>query len=81
MGRAHKYDPLASYLHEAGQDHIEMSFEDVERLVGPLPESAAKYRQWWENGGHHSQARAWLSAGYKVDDVNQERRRVRFTRA
>jgi hypothetical protein len=33
-----------------------------------FPPSAYKYRAWWGNGGH-SQANAWLNAGWRVDKI------------
>lgn len=74
-----KYKPLHDHLQHAG-DTVEMTFDDVASLVGGLPESADKYRQWWENNGAHSQSRAWLEAGYKVESVDPLSRRVKFTR-
>jgi hypothetical protein len=80
-----KYDPL--FRHLVGADatvSIEMTFDDIERLVGPLPPSASKYSAWWNNEGldtTHVQALAWLNAGREVELVDRERRRVRFSPA
>jgi len=39
-----KYDPLFRHLVAADASApIEMTFDDIERLVGPLPASASKY--------------------------------------
>lgn len=74
-----KYLPLFKHL-QGSQGPIEMSFDDVASLVGGLPASADKYRQWWENNGAHSQSQAWLEAGYKVDSVDPAARKVRFVK-
>jgi hypothetical protein len=43
--------------------------KQVEKIIGDaLPPSAYKYRAWWGNGGH-SQANAWLNAGWRVDKI------------
>ena len=56
-----KYDPLFEFLCRAPDGPISMTFDEIEALVGLLPASAAKFKQWWENetpGGQHVQARA-----------------------
>jgi len=72
------YDPLADHLQGAG-DRISMSFGEIEDLVGSLPPSARKYRQWWENSRSHVQAEAWMSAGYEVSEVDASEERVVFS--
>ena len=76
-----KYDPLFEFLCRSGDGPIELSFDEIERLVGPLPASASKYPAWWSNeaaGGRHVQSHAWLNAGREVESVDRGRRRVRF---
>ncbi|GII25702.1 DUF7662 domain-containing protein [Planosporangium mesophilum] len=78
---AGKYHPLTRHLSAAaarGQCNIEMSFDEIAELVGGLPPSVAQ-RQWWANSGH-VQASSWLTAGYHVEQVYLDRRRVRFIR-
>jgi hypothetical protein len=51
-----------------------MTFDDIERLVCPLPMSASTHPAWWANeaeGGRHVQARAWLNSGRKVPSVDR----------
>jgi len=78
-----KYDQLRSHLTTDGRHHIELSFDEIERVVGGLPLSAREHRAWWANEvqGSHVQADAWLGAGYRVDAVDQVGRRVRFVRS
>lgn len=65
-----RYDPLNEYLRNVSYDNIDLSFSDIENILGfKLPSSAYKYNAWWANGGH-SQAHAWLNAGYKVERLN-----------
>lgn len=78
--RTLKYEPLTRHLQESGLPSLEMTFDEIASLVGGLPESAIKFGQWWENTGHHSQAKAWLAAGYKVRSVDRANRRVTFAR-
>ena len=77
MGR---YEPVTEALRVAasrGQGTVEYSFEQLEEIVGqPLPASAG-VRQWWANSSQ-VQSLAWRAAGYHVDQVYLDRRRVRF---
>ncbi len=41
-----KYDPLFDYLCRADDGPLEMTFDDIERLVGPLPMSASTHPAW-----------------------------------
>lgn len=72
-----KYDPLKEFLQRQPGPTITMSLEDVAELVGGLPYSAYRYREWWANGGH-VQARTWTDAGWSVGSVNLRLRRVVF---
>lgn len=76
-----KYDGLTSKLRAAarrGQRTVELEFDEVGALVGGLPSSAV-YRQWWANSSQ-VQASAWGAAGFRVDSVSTDHRRVRFAR-
>lgn len=72
-----KYEPLELYLRAVPTriNVVTLSFAEIERIVGaPLPASAMTHRPWWGNqkdSRTRSQAHAWLSAGFKVDVVNQ----------
>lgn len=76
-----KYEPLASHLSAlpSEQTVIELTFAEVDRMVGGLPASARTLRPWWANSSH-GQALAWRSAGWHVDKVDFANRRVRFAR-
>jgi hypothetical protein len=58
-----KYDALFGHLVAADAGPIEMSFDEIEWLVGPLTVSALKHSAWWSNerpDTRHVQALAWL---------------------
>lgn len=76
-----KYEPLASHLSAlpTQQTVVELTFAEVDRIVGGLPPSARTLRPWWANSSH-GQALAWRSAGWHVDTVDFANRRVRFAR-
>lgn len=75
MGR---YDPLNEYLRSVSSHEIQLSFSDIEKVLGfKLPSSAYTYSAWWANGGH-SQAYAWINAGYKVGWIDIFEKKVTF---
>jgi hypothetical protein len=59
---------------------IRVTFKDVETILGePLPQSAFEQRTWWANDSvGHVQSRAWMRAGWKVDDVDFVKQEVVF---
>jgi hypothetical protein len=63
-----KYEPLREHLASMPADiaSVTMSFDEVEDIVGGLPPSARKFRQWWANDSK-VEARAWRAAGWHVD--------------
>lgn len=78
-----KYEPLRQYLQ--GLDGIEWqtTFADLEVLLGfPLPDSARNHAAWWANSAQGSSAsKAWLGAGWRVDEVQPGDGTVVFQRA
>lgn len=80
-----KYDALSGHLRRQGADEFEMTFTEVERVIGAmLPKSAAR-PQWWANVTDpmttHVQRFAWGTAGFDAfliagaDRVKFKRRR------
>jgi hypothetical protein len=66
-----KYYPLGQYLQNSKKSTELLTFSEITKILGsPLPCSALTYRQWWENDKIHSQSKAWINAGWKVDHVN-----------
>jgi len=73
-----KYMPLSEYLQTVDKNQIELSFSEIEEVLGfSLPKSAHKFDAWWSNGSKpHS--KAWLEAGWKVTDYSFSNQVVRF---
>jgi len=68
-----KYDPLGALLADAaarGDRELQLRFDDVDKIVGGLPASARKYREWWANSGQ-PQSTVWRGTGWRVSGVNQ----------
>lgn len=77
-----KYDKLSKYLAAMDKPELQLSFADVEKVLGfSLPRSAYQYPAWWANDETgHSHAAAWLSAGWKTENVNVSHRQVKLVR-
>ena len=65
---AKKYAALERFLRNCKQDIVTLSFAQIEIEIGcDLPKSAKRHPAWWGNNPtQHSQAQAWLNAGYRV---------------
>lgn len=76
-----KYYVLFNYLSNCGQECIKMSFVELEKILGfTLPNSARTYDMWWQNGGH-TQAYAWMNAGYMVTHFDLRNEVVEFSKS
>ena len=83
---AGKYAPLEHYLRDISdsQREVTLSFEQIERILNnKLPPSAYEYQAWWANEkeGNHVNARAWANAGWKVESLDFNKKRVKLVRA
>jgi hypothetical protein len=80
-----KYSPLELYLLElpSTQKEVTLSFTQIEGILkSKLPASAYEDNRWWdhETEGNHVNKRAWAAAGWKMDDVDVNKKRTRFVR-
>lgn len=79
---ASKYEALAEHLRRQSGRTVEMSFGDIEAIVGQLPKAAWAYRAWWSNNTSFTHARnGWLAAGRKTARVSMEDKRLSFVLA
>lgn len=77
-----KYATLRVFLSGQSAPRIRMSFDQVAAAAKvKLPASAYRYPQWWQNDAqHHVQAKAWIEAGYKTENVDVDAQSVEFVR-
>lgn len=77
-----KYIRLAAFLADqpVSVDHLEMSVEEIESLIGESLPTNARYPSWWRNDDHKMHARAWLTAGWIVEAMNKADEVIVFTR-
>ena len=83
---AGKYAPLENYLRDlpASQREVTLAIEQIERILNDkLPSSAYEDRRWWdhEKEGNHVNLRAWSNAGWKIESLDVDRKRVKLVRA
>ncbi|MNJ42451.1 hypothetical protein D3C77_374220 [compost metagenome] len=78
-----KYEPLIRYLRRQKAAEVELSFRDIERIVGGLLPKASADLKWWRVEDSPSalpQQRAFAAAGY-VPEPEMRAERVRFVRS
>lgn len=74
-----KYEPLADFLKQANGRNLKLTFAEIEKILGfPLPASK-QYPAWWSNSAtNNTMTKAWLSAGYKTEQVDVVGQKVTF---
>lgn len=80
-----KYDALSGHLRRQTADELEMTFTEIERVIGAMLPKSASRPQWWANvtdaDTTHVQRAAWGGAGFDAfliagaDRVKFRRRR------
>jgi hypothetical protein len=68
-----KYDGLERHLkfRAAFTSSVKLSFARIDGLIGSnLPMSAFRDTAWWSNSSSGAHAKAWLNAGWEVQEVN-----------
>jgi len=80
--RSLKYIRLAAFLaNQPGSvDHLEMTVEEIEELIGESLPTNSRYPSWWRNDDRKMHSRAWLTAGWIVEDMNKTDEVVVFAR-
>lgn len=71
-----KYRPLAEYLVKSESTRVELSYAEIEAILGfRLPDTARNFKQsFWANTKTHSYASSWLEIGYKTRvDLNEDK--------
>jgi hypothetical protein len=80
--RSLKYIRLAADLagRPPSEDRVEMTLSEVEELVGETLPANARFPSWWRNDPRRMHARAWLTAGWEVVDMQGEEPTIVFAR-
>jgi hypothetical protein len=67
-----KYDGLESHLKFRGAftNIVKLSFARIDGLIGSnLPMSAFRDQAWWSNSSSNAHSKAWLDAGWEVQEL------------
>ena len=78
-----RYDPLRQNLLSRPGPVAVLTYDQIEHLIGRrLPPTAYgdAWRQWWANTETHSQALAWLRAGWRVTRPDRDNKEIEFRR-
>jgi hypothetical protein len=76
-----KYSQLNSYLRRKGYftNLVTLTFPQIEGIIRDnLPFSAFKKEEWWSNKETSTQGQAWNKAGWNVETVDLQERKVTF---
>jgi hypothetical protein len=77
-----KYTPLASYLRRQKRAEVDLTFRDIERIVGGILPKAATSDGWWRpdpSGPLMPQHTAFADAGF-IAEPQSRSETVRFVR-
>ena len=77
-----KYTPLASFLRRQKRVEVDLTFRDIERIVGGILPKAATEDRWWRadpEGARMPQHLAFADAGF-VAEPRTRAETVRFVR-
>jgi hypothetical protein len=83
LSSSSRYAPLHKHLAGIAKSTktYDLPFDEITEVMGaPLPQSAYDHRAWWANTESHSQALAWISAGWKVDGVDLDKKVLHLVR-
>ncbi|SFI02997.1 Protein of unknown function DUF91 [Collimonas sp. OK307] len=62
-----RYAALTGKLLESGEQRIVLTFDELDAIVGGLPDSAKKYGAWWANkASSQPHSKFWLDAGRRA---------------
>ena len=78
-----KYDPLEGHLRRQTLAEFQLSFTEIELLIGAMLPASSSKPQWWANElgprRTHVQCEAWMRAGFNAFLLAGQDR-VRFVR-
>ena len=77
--KGNKFLPFEKYLDECNRDFLEISFKDIEEILGEaLCQSAYEHNAYWYLSKSHVFPNSWLNAGYKLIDLDLNGRKAKF---
>lgn len=81
MSREYKFQLLLDYLLDSNKDEVELSFEEIEKMLGfRLSESAYKYDQYWRSSPTHTITKAWENSGYTIINIDIKNQKLHLAK-
>jgi hypothetical protein len=80
--RSLKYIRLAAFLADQPM-HVErlvMTVSEIEEIVGEELPRMSRFPSWWRNDERRAHSRAWLTAGWEVDEIFRTESEIVFVR-
>lgn len=72
-----KFRPLEIFLESQHKPKIQLTFEEIERIIGmPLCESAYKYTAYWHPSKTHVLPNMIIDAGYIIESVDLQQKLI-----
>jgi hypothetical protein len=80
--RSLRYIRLAAFLADQPHDvsRLSLRISEIEHLVGQQLPGNSRFPSWWRNDEHKMHSRAWLTAGWQVEEMDVETSTVMFVR-
>lgn len=80
--RSLKYIRLAAHLanQPSDVDKLVMTVSEIEAIVGDELPRMSRFPSWWRNDERRAHSRAWLTAGWRVDQIFRSEAEVVFVR-
>lgn len=77
-----KYDPLSFHLASINESTLDLTFHEVEEIIGDTLPDSVQYPAWWSNEikGTHNWAHKWRIAGWQTKNVDCNNKTVTFVR-
>lgn len=78
--RSLRYIRLAAWLADQPEEvnRLTLTRSEIEDLIAESLPAVARFPSWWRNDVRKTHSRAWLTAGWQVEELNSDR--VIFTR-
>lgn len=76
-----KFIKLTEYFHNLRKNNVTLTFSEIEKILKfKLCNSAYKYRNYFFDNRKGMIGDAWTSQGYKISNLNMEKRKIEFTK-
>lgn len=76
-----KYQPLARWLREYDRDHVSLSFQSIEEIIGAALPPSARYDALWRGKTIGRPGGAIADAGWRVEAIDHSRQSITLSRA